>query len=339
MTESAPDKPSITLDKLLAASRKKARVELGDGSALYVRHLSVSDLETAGKLPDKDAGLMALATAVTGTDDPDDLNPIPPESLASLSDEDLRALSRVITRGFEQAELPSGPVLEALGAAVRTYRVNLAKSKAESWERMRAAFGGGIVGELSKQIDRVKDTQAMLDALVPSSRRIPSEVMFPPEHKTPMGRAAIAAEITAGHVAQVADLTAKMVSDLSTLTQSVVTDALPAWAEQQAAAQAASNRSFRQAVLALVASIVATIAVAWWQVAITKSLAAETEAQQALEDKRQTARHAATLKAMQDQVTAQRELIEQQRRDSEAIRSTLAALKSPPPALPQPAKK
>ena len=224
---------------------------------------------------------------------------------------------------------------------------------ASELERMKAAYGSSSAfDDIQRHMQSMSDTQAILDSL---TRPEPPAELFqlPIDYSnTPMRQTASAAIETAEHVSKVSELTVKMVSDVSSLTKSIVYQALPAWMEQQKSAQEAANLSHKQsqdaaaksskqanislivAAVALVASVIVTIAVAWWQVAVTKNLAAETAAQQVDSDKEQTKRHEDTLKALQAQVTAQRELIEQQHKVSESLRTALAGLK-PPPATAQ----
>lgn len=142
-------------------------------------------------------------------------------------------------------------------------------------------------------------------------------IYIPPRpEETPVGRAAIESAQNSREVAQKMDALAAVVGGLN---QTLVTEVLPSWFRQVENDQKSAKDSFDHAASglwwtkwAVIASVVVTILVTWWQVSVARDIDRENSAQQ---------QKAEVL--LREQLAVQKRLIEQQGRDAAQLRGLL----------------
>jgi hypothetical protein len=159
----------------------------------------------------------------------------------------------------------------------------------------------------------------------PGRPRTVESLRMPSPEDSPIGRATLQ---TAEQTRLLAAKMDALVDVVGGLNQTLVTDVLPAWFKQVTADQKHAEETLKQAAnglfwtkWAVIASVVATLGTAAWQVHVAREVDRSTGA--LLE------RSEAVLK---EQLRAQQILIEQQARDAEALRQALSRLQARPPA-------
>jgi len=153
------------------------------------------------------------------------------------------------------------------------------------------------------------------------------KIMMPPRFdETPMGRATLESVENSRQVAEKMDALVVVVAGLN---QTMVQDVLPAWFKKIGEDQQAAKEALGQAARglwwtkwAVIASVLVTIVATWWQIDVAKSIDRENSEQQ----KRVEV-------VLREQLAAQKNLIEQQAKDSAAMREVMAASKQASPLV------
>lgn len=149
-----------------------------------------------------------------------------------------------------------------------------------------------------------------------------SLLMPPRPEETLLGRATLESADNSREALQKMDALVDVVAGVN---QTLIKDLLPAWVEKVEADQKDAKDAFDQAAAglrwtkwAVIASVVVTVLVTWWQVSVARDFDREnTEQQKRVET------------VLREQLATQQKLIEQQARDSALMREAIATLKSP----------
>lgn len=219
----------------------------------------------------------------------------------------------------------------AFSGIAESVRANLGGHLSEI-ERMRKYLQGNpAVADVARQISETPDYfKRPRFADEPILNVAP--VRLPNLEDGPIGRTARAGEEAAAQLREVAGLTGQMVSEIGKLNQAVITQVLPAWfaslkddaeATRDAARQAQSNLFWAK--WALIASVVATLGTAAWQVWLTRGYELESDQQQATIErllKEQVGQNKRLVEAQESQSAAMKEFLSRPQQGSVGARNT-----------------
>lgn len=354
--EEQPPKKKSLLDLL----PEKAPVTSSLGT-LYVRHATMTDL---GELEgEQDLGAAALKRFVSRIQDKRDKSGLSEDDVRALTEADIAQLVPAVVKRSNWDPIQGPPNIKSLDEAVRAGLDAHKRQFTDFVTSIREKVGSSY-GFLNKDaLERFKDDVSGLAAIrtglpsaqleaalkaaespaemlrrtvgastssrsdpwadVTSTPRVSIEALrVPRPEETPVGRAAIEnAEQTRLLAAKMDALTSIMAG----MQQTLVTDVLPAWMRKVEDDQRQAKSAFKQAAIALVASVLATLGTAAWQVHVAENIDKGTSGQQE--------RAEALLK---QQLKAQQELLEQQARQGEELRRALNELQQR--AVAKPAK-
>ncbi len=211
------------------------------------------------------------------------------------------------------------------------------------------------------QLDAIKGTSASnaYDEVVRNAQKVnvafPSEPQMsramnlreiprpPRPEESPIG---IAALETAQHTEEIARLMAVLADATTGLNQTVVAEILPAWFAQVKSDQSQSEKSIQHATQSLTyaaqsltwakwavaASVAATIIGTLWQVYVAREIDSNNTTEQKNVEIKMSARHAEAKLLLEQQLEAQKNLLEQQGKEAELLRDAIRSMKSKVPA-------
>lgn len=206
----------------------------------------------------------------------------------------------------------------AMSSSLKTLKAAARASSLPSDELRRALGSTSILDKV------IRD--ATLDGTLKGIEAAPArqvQLLMPPRPEdTLLGRATLESAENSRDAVQKMDALVEVVAGIN---QTLVKDLLPAWVRQVEASQNGATVAFNQAATglkwtkwAVIASVVVTILVTWWQVSVARDIDRENSVQQKRVEN-----------ILGEQLAAQQRLIDQQVRDSAAMREAISALKLP----------
>lgn len=149
----------------------------------------------------------------------------------------------------------------------------------------------------------------------------PLNFSLPRPEDSPLGRATLESAENSRLVALKIDALAEVVAGLN---QTMIQDVLPAWFRKVAEDQEEAKKAAKQAAnglfwtkWAVIVSVIVTVLATWWQVSVAKEIDRENSAQQQRAES-----------ILREQLATQRSSIDQQARDTAAMREAITALRS-----------
>lgn len=323
----------MELSEILGKKKRVVPTSQGD---VYVRLLSGERWHDVSNSKDPAILGQDVVQALSGLKEtPGNEERLPTDYFHALTTDDIQSLARAIASINVLGDLPiDKPAYEGLGELIlKNQELNLEAAKKLREKVLLSAFSG--LEASTAQI--LKDQLNGMDALrtnirqssfpVSNHAQIPlPRLHIPDSETTPMGRAAIASELTAAHVANVADQTANLVLKMSELTDTFIVEALPEWRQQLVAEREAATESNAKAVENLTVAtkslktaqrtlwVTIGIAVATMVVQIGQYIWSERGAaeERAKQDETEKMQHEATLQVLREQLSAQQQLLSTQ---------------------------
>ena len=327
--------PKKKLLDLAEAFSKKIPCQTSVG-VVYARPLTSGKWSTVSASDEAPTIGEAAIRALTGTEEKaDDEAALSDNVFSRLSPGDIQDLASSVAKANRLGDLPAGKTpIEGLGELILKKRAaDLEAAKQLREKILSSAFAGletSTAQRLRGQLDGMDAIRASIkQSGIPVSNHLPMSVpkLYTPDPKTtPMGRAATASELTATHVAKVVDQTADLVLKMSELTDTFIVKVIPEWRQQLADEQKASAESNAKAVENLSVAtqglrtaqrtlwVTIGIAFATMAVQIGQYVWSETDSAEERTNQEETARlrHEATIQVLQEQLSAQQQLIAQQ---------------------------
>ena len=310
---------------------------------IYVRQVLASDWKYFESDDDLELGRAALLQLSSRIEDKKDRSPLAEEDLKALNEADLKVLVPMIAKKSGWGEMPMGAGLEELGKAVQVGKKQQLERHKEMLMDMRKSIdlnygflGTGVLEKLQGQMAGLVDISSGINPHSPvgSERRIetastPNVSLLIPQRpeETRLGRATLESANNSREALQTMENLFQVVAGLN---QTLINDLLPAWFKKVENDQKDAKDAFDQAATglkwtkwAVVASVVVTVLVTWWQVSVARDIDREnTEQQKRVET------------VLREQLATQQKLIEQQAQYSATMREAIAKLKSPTAVAP-----
>ena len=208
--------------------------------------------------------------------------------------------------------------LAALRTGVGSFFPEGRKETDSPSELLRRATGGSML-DLTRTFKDGASIPPGVNRPDPARTLSVEQLRIPRPEDSPIGRATLQ---TAEQMGLLVEEMGKLADIVGGLNQTLVADVLPAWFAEVESGQQQAEVTLKQAAAglrwtkwAVIASVVATLITAAWQVYVARDI-----------DKGNGVLQERTEAVLKEQLKAQQALIEQQARDAEALRQTLSRL-------------
>ncbi|WP_454753905.1 hypothetical protein [Cupriavidus necator] len=320
----------LRLDDLIP---KKVPVETKIGT-LYVRHAKTSDWKFFDHDDAGELGKIVVQRLTNRIEDKRNEDRLSDEELTQLEDADFQALALAIAKMNNCGEMPPGAGQAEIGKAMKQVIADWVERNEKLYKSLRTNYGflqDSSFQKLQEQMTSLADLRSSLagtDWLNTASRNAteirietPRSFVLPRPEDSPLGRATLESAENSRLVAHKIDALVDVVAGLN---QTMVQDVLPAWFKKLAEDQEEAKNAAKQAASglfwtkwAVVLSVIVTALATWWQVWVARDIDRENSEQQ---------RRAESI--LREQLATQRNSIDQQARDTAAMRDVVAALRS-----------
>jgi len=346
-----PHSKRFSLNDFLAA---KARVDTSIGP-LYIRRAYETDWDSFDIDDAEKLGAAVVRQLSSRAEDKSDSTPLADEDLKALTSDDIFLLVPVISNKNGWEEMSIGADIKKLGEVVKSAREKNAESRKQMLADLQKSIYGNYgflkqdvlkklegqmvgladirkslagsealqtalrasTGGLSKtQIDEVMRHSKTADLL---SRTIIDPPKFYSPEEMPLGKATIESARNSREVAKKMDALVDVVAGIN---QTLIHDILPAWFKKIENDQESAKSAFQQAAAglqwtkwAVIASVFVAIAVAFFQIKVARDI-----------DRGNTEQQKQTEGILREQLASQQKFVEQQAKDSAAMRDVIARI-------------
>lgn len=353
--ESAPpENPSTRKAGLTLASLYPDKVQAPTCiGPIFIRKLNSGDWKLLPTDKSDGLGAQALKLLCSREEDKRSFDALADDDFAVLSEADIHALASLASAHNGWGGITTNEALPELSDQVATARQRKLDSDKEAMQALRKTIKSDYGFLNSTALSQLQDQMADLSelrnnanlfnafkqseeisaaarkAFVTDTSLHQVDVLrkgfkMPDFEDTPLGIA------TADSV-RAAEQTAQKVNDLVTivagLNATIVSEVLPAWFAQVSAGQESSDKAVRQAAKSLwwtkwavIASVVVTMGATLWQITVAKNMDRENGAQQKQMEL-----------LLRQQLVGQQRQIDQQAAEAQALRQSIASLKTAPP--------